>query len=645
MINEILRRPLLMRGTFISGNFPPPEFHGLRPNVYLAGLIRQAGQPEPVKRRLASALAVWAGNAADQAALAHVPPAIFSTFSLPTPAELANVAFVPERKPATQPAGPPLGEDPQSALPPSSPAEQDPRVAAWSKKLDAWASGTELVQADARELRSALAAMLKGAINWPALRIPDQEIRATWLSIAGSRNNPVGGRTLVVCDSYQDEDGTLREGFLGALRFGFHGHRWDYPEADRDYVASAAIIDRLLAQLIPMLIAEANAQTSAIGRALLNQSRIVGLSPPVRAAGAEPLLRGLFASPPQAVIQAFEEGWDQLRSQAAGSVNGRSMRTILQELLLDRSASFQGTGRRPFAIDSPRLLDALSGNPPSGLPEGLPDEARSFIPTMTEARIWGRLQAVIAKLRVFRSEIADYVDESLDKAAFVADLREIIPLLQTTNSWPANVTVKLSEFEMRLTEFQTSRFVELVDKTATIVDEADREQIPKLLSALGSLDLGLIQRTMSFLNVANDIVSQAEPRVSQQEAVRGQSDPDAVADEIISLLESVSGSSQVAAEAANRTEIGVERQPGRLESSFQLFGRVIQGQGAEMIWRYFGRLVVDHQKLECHFEIARFDNGHDRHHGGRIGGLKTPHAVLSIDDEAGMRLPLIGFKT
>jgi hypothetical protein len=552
VINEILRRPLLMRGTFVSGNFPPPEFHGLRPNVYLAGLVRQASQPEPVKRRLASALAVWAGNAADKAALAHVPPAIFSTFSLPTPAELANVPFVPTPSPPTSPAAPALGETPPSAAPApaSARAEQDPRAADWSKKLDAWASGTELVQADARELRSALAAMLKGAINWPALRIPDQEIKATWLSIAGARNNPVGGRILVVCDSHDDEDGTLREGFLGALRFGFNGHRWDYPEADLDYVASAAIVDRLVAQLVPMLVAEANAQTAVIGRALLNQSRIVGLSPPVRPAGAEPLLRGLFAAPPQVETQAFEEGWDQLRAQATGSVNGRSTRTILQELLLDRSASFQGAGSKPFAVDSPRLLDVLAGDPPAGLPEGLPDEARTFIPAMTDARIWGRLQAVIAKLRAFRSEIADYVDESFDKSAFVADLREIIPLLQKTNCWPANVAIKLSEFEIRLTEFQTSRFVELVDKTATIVDEADREQIPKLLNALGSLDLGLIQRTMSFLTIANDIVSQAEPRVTLQESVRGQSDPNAVAAEITSLLEGVSGTPHVAAEAA-----------------------------------------------------------------------------------------------
>lgn len=539
VINEILRRPLLMRGSFVAGAFPPANFQGLRPNLYLAGLIRDSSQPESVKRRLTSALAVWAGNAADESELAHVPPEIFKTFSLPTLADLANVAFVPDE----QPVNPPSPTEGGQEAPPASPSvSQDPRVAEWSKKLDAWAAGAELVQADARALRNALAAMLKGAINWPALRIPVQEIMATWLSIAGVRNNPVGGRVLVVCDRHEDEDATLREGFLGALRFGFNGNRWDYPEADIDYVASSAIIDRLVAQLVPMLVAEAKAQTAVVGRALLNQSRIIGLSPPVRPGAAESLLRGLFSPPPQTDAQVFEEGWDQLRTQALGSVNGRNIRSTLQSLLLERTASYQGSGNKPFAIDSSRLLDALSGAPPTGaLPKGLPEEALSFIPTMSETRLWTRLQPVVAKLRSFREDIADFVDENLDKNAFVADLREIIPLLQKTNCWPEAVSIKHAEFDTQLTEFQTSRFVDLVAKTATIVDEADCEQIPKLLNALGSIDLGQIQRTMSFLTIANEIVSRAASRVAQQEAIRGQADPSAAAGEIITLLEAVSG--------------------------------------------------------------------------------------------------------
>lgn len=543
VINEILRRTLLMRPSFMSGNFPPAEFQNLRPNLYLAGLVRQASQTELVKRRLNSTLAVWAGNAQDQEALSHVPPVIFTTFGLPTPKELANVVFIPAERPL--PAKAVVENSVSTSLvapdkPPAAP--QDPRVADWSKKLDNWAAGTELVQADARELRNALAAMFKGAINWPALRIPDQEIKATWLYIAKARNNPTAGRILIVCDSHEDEDATLREGFLGALRFGFNGYRWDYPEADIDYVASAAIIDRILAQLVPMLLAEAKVQIAALGHTLMTQSRIIGLSPPIRIAGADAILRGLFSPPPQSEVQSFEEGWDQLRAQALGYSNGRSIRETLQNLLLDRTASFQGSGNKPFAIDTPRLLEALAGDTPNGPPpEGFPEEARTHIPIMSDARIWTRVQPVIAKLRTFREQIADFIDESFEKNAFVDDLREIIPLLQKTNCWPSSTSIRVNEFGTRLTEFQTSKIVDLVEKTATIVDEADREQIPKLLNALGSIDLGLIQRTMSFLHTTNEIITLAEPRVAQQETIRGQADPGRTSAEIIVLLEGFSG--------------------------------------------------------------------------------------------------------
>lgn len=549
VINEILRRSLLMRGSFISGAFPPADFHGLRPNLYLAGLVRDANQPEQVKRRLNSALAVWAGNAANQHELAHVQPAIFKIFSLPTPDDLASVKFIPEVRPPDPPPEPGYGEQ-ATPLPPKQLVEQDPRFVTWSKKLEEWAAGTELVQGEARELRNVLAAMLKGAINWSALRIPDQDIKATWLSIAGARNNPVGGRILVVCDRYEDEDATLREGFLGALRFSYNGYRWNYPEADLDYVASAAIIDRLVAQLKPILLAEAKAQTSAIGRALLTQSRIIGLAPPVRPSPPEPLLRGLFAPPPQTEPDAFEEGWDQLRTEALRFDGGRDARNTLQTLLLDRTGCYQGSGNTPFAIDSPRLVDAIAGDASTGsLPEGLPEDARRLLPTLSEDRIWKRLQAVITKLRNFREEISDFVDENLDKSEFAADLREMILLLQKTNCWPASVSIKHSEFDGLLTEFKNSSFKDLLGKTATIVDEADRSNMPKLLNALGSIDLGLIHRTMSFLKIANEIVSQAEQRVGQQETIRGQSDPGVAAAEIVALLEGICGVQSQATEA------------------------------------------------------------------------------------------------
>ncbi|GEO12619.1 protein DpdH [Microvirga aerophila] len=557
VINEILRSTLLMRSAYLSGNFPPADLQGIRPNGFLAGWIRQASQPDAVKRRLGTLLAIWGGNAPDQAALSHLAPAIFTAFSLPTPGDLANIKYAPKPEKPTPAAAAASALTPDESIDghPSSgvaPPPQDPRIAEWSARLDAWAAGAQLVQAEAREIRSVLAKMLESTINWASLRIPVQEIKPTWLSIANARSNPTGGRVLIVCDSHEDEDGTIREGLLGALRFGINDCRWAYPEADVDYCASAAIIDSLLRQLTPLLTEQAQTQTAVLGRALMIQARVAGLSPPLRLSGTDGLLRGLFAPVPVMGAQTFEENWDQLRGQVLGNINDQRARDLLQTLLLERVASFQGTGNKPFAIDTVRLLEALGADVPAAgpVPEGLPEHVRTFLPTISEVRIWARLQPVIAKLRAFKDEIGDFIDEKLDKTEFVNDLREIILMLQKTGTWPRGATMKVVEFDSRLTEFQSSPIVDLVGKTTTIVDEADREQIPKLLNALGSIDLGLIQRTMSFLHAADEILTLAEPRVVQEEASRKQADPGAIAGEIAGLFNILLDAGLVATEAA-----------------------------------------------------------------------------------------------
>jgi hypothetical protein len=261
-------------------------------------------------------------------------------------------------------------------------------------------------------------------------------------------------------------------------------------------------------------------------------------------------LRGLFAPPPSATAHAFGHSLDELKTQALGAHNGQDMRAMLQSLLLERVASVQGTGKKLFAVDTPRLIDALAGEPPTGpVPDGLPEDIRRFIPTLSEARLERSTKPAIEQLRLFRTNIADFVDANFDKNAFVNDLRSIIPLLQTTDCWPPDSHIKLREFETNLSEFQRSGFVDLIDKATIILSEADQKQIAKLLNALGTIDFGLIERTMSFLSITNEILSQAERTVAQQEKVRGQSDPAAAAAAIVKLLETVRDSVEGSMEA------------------------------------------------------------------------------------------------
>jgi hypothetical protein len=545
VINEILRATLLDREQFLRGDFPPPGYHGLPPNGYLAGLVRNLSAPDPTKRRLQSALSIWGGDAPDARSLAQIPPPVFTTFGLPTPEDLTNVKFV---KPAltgsiVDPSH--TSNDALSDAPPGSTTAadrtQDPRIAAWVGKLDRWAVGEQLIQADARTLRNAFAELLLKAIDWSGLRIPETEVKGSWIAIAGASNNPTVGRILTLCTDQHDEDGSFREAMLGALRFRHHGGTWDYPEGDSDYVAVTEIIELLRAQLEHLVVADAKLVAGLVGNALLTQSRIAGMQPPLRVSGPSQILAGLFDRVPALDRASVEPTWDLLRVQAMTGSNGRDMRALLQDALRDRSASFQGTGRTAFAIDVPRIFDGLQMEvgEKAALPDGVDEDIRIFLPTIANDRIWNRVQQVIGLLREFRSEIGEFLDEAkLDKNAFVADLKEIVHLLQKTQCWPAQANLDVAAFARNLAEFQASPYAELVE-AAAIVEDAGRDQLPKLLNALGALNLALIQRTLNFIKAAESLVSLGAPRVDRQIEARRQSDPAVVASHIMSLFDRI----------------------------------------------------------------------------------------------------------
>lgn len=546
IINHVLREPLFLRSSFAASTFPPANFQELRPNAYLARLVDEARLPPEVRERLNSTLTIWAGNAPDEAALSQVPPLIFKTFSLPTPEELANIGYTPVDE-TNDPVDTPNHLKPAPIPPPVPGSKDDTKVSNWSAKLEDWVGGKKLEQSDARELRNALRLLLKDSINWPALRIPAQEINAQWLTIANAQGNLAAGRRLIVCDSHEDKDASLREGFLGALRFSYNGGSWNYPEAHNDYVASSIIIDRLVSQLTPILIEEANEQISVLGQTLINQSRVLGLATPLRSTDPEAVVRAILTDPAQKEPEPFEEAWDQLLVRASAP----ELRQQLQECLLERIACYQGTGTTPHALDVSRLLGALTSAPSDfRSPDQWPGPVREFIPLMGDVRLSRQLQKPIQKLRIFREEIAAYIDSTFDKDAFVEDLRTIIPMLQRLQSWPTNLADKPSEFQARLTLFQKSAFIGLVEKIAIIADDSGKDNLPKLLNALGSMDLGMVDRTMSFLRIAEDLISKAEAKVEQQLIMRGGSNPQQNVADLIALLEEVSGTSASKKEAS-----------------------------------------------------------------------------------------------
>jgi hypothetical protein len=149
-------------------------------------------------------------------------------------------------------------------------------------------------------------------------------------------------------------------------------------------------------------------------------------------------------------------------------------------------------------------------------------------------RLWAQLHAIIGKLRKFRTDLSSYIDADFDKSAFIAELEEVASLLSSTSNWTRS-DVSLKDFERRLIDFKATPIVDLVTK-ATLVDEANVEQLPKVLNALGSLDLWSVERTVSFLNMVDIIVTGSEQTVDRVYSNFEQANPAKIVVEIDKLL-------------------------------------------------------------------------------------------------------------
>lgn len=536
VINFILRNTLLLRSDFEAKAFPSLDQKAVLPNSWLAGWVRRAGQTEANRKRLGPLLAIWGGNPTTPEGIASVPPGIFKGFGLPSPAELDNIAFVATEEPAEAQSTAPT---PTTPVPSPVAAGHDSWFSDLQAKVDAWSAGTPLGQAEANAVRTVLAGMIKDAINWPALRLRPQPIRPGSIHIANAKGNAPAKRVLHVCERYEDEDGRIRAAMLGALRYGRNQQRWTHEGADDDYVATCNLVDKLAAQLTPMLVEEASRQINAIARGLITQARVAGLTPPVRLNNVPALLAATFEPLPPMEAQAYDEGWEKVRTSIWGDVNSAPARETLQKDLLDLLGTFQGTGSVLFGLDGVRLLDSLAAGEKDieeeiALPEDLNPETRAYLSPLNAKRLWAQLQSVIRKLRDFRVELSGYIDADFDKSAFINDLEQVASLLMSTSNWARN-DISVKEFERRLIEFRSTPIVDLVNK-ATLVDEAHAEQLPKVLNALGSLDLSLVDRTVSFLNAVDVIITGAEQTVDRVYSTHEQANPVKIAGEIDALL-------------------------------------------------------------------------------------------------------------
>jgi hypothetical protein len=134
IIHFILQDILVRREEFESGQFPPPNFQGARPNADLAAGLSAMETTELIRGRLGSVLYHWGGNPVSNAQLAEIPNGIFEVFRLPEPGPLGlpSGRVSPARRVTA------TADKPKE---PVAQETEEPFVTTWRKKLEDWAAG------------------------------------------------------------------------------------------------------------------------------------------------------------------------------------------------------------------------------------------------------------------------------------------------------------------------------------------------------------------------------------------------------------------------------------------------------------------------------------------------------------------------
>jgi hypothetical protein len=532
VINFILRDALLMRDDFERRVFPPPGFKGASLSAAPAGIanwLNKLTLGEEERGRLASLLVYWGGNPQTAEQAGAMAPELFEAFGLRRPDGL------PASSPVVTPEPPQPDESPEPK-PPAGP--EDPFVADWRQKFDAWAAGPqgELTFADANFLRKTLKGSLENAIPWNLLRLRKRSV-SFLLTIPNARGNDAGaGICLPVAADNSDPTGELRLTLLGAIRLDRAQGQLNYLGADEDSARVATLVERLVSHLIPHLEELRDREVKALAWALTRQARLLGLVPRERVSRQEARTRAILTPggkpvPDGPAPVANESNWQRLRHDAA------THRPDLLRMLHERIGCFQGSGPTAYAVD-PTLIGLAE---PADSPDlnVLSDAQRQHCRQLTPARLPAATRPQVETLRKLSSRLAALLEPECDKKALETDLKDLIEALRPVGAWPDGYTPQ--GFRNEITRFGQDSLKAQLDEAGPLLDANNPPDLAAdgTLERLGRIDFAVIDRAGTFLDRAEAFVTGAEKAIKLKEQGLGGVDPKADAEALAQALDQI----------------------------------------------------------------------------------------------------------
>lgn len=524
IINFILRDILIDgRDAFERGAFPQAGFQDARVSAAIASWLAAQGLPDQERQRLDSLMFYWGGNPGDSTQ-AHLPDEIFDAFGLQRPTGL--------------PVGPPKVTPPSAPTPTPPTSEpqllkEDPRIAQWREKLQAWTGGTELGHKDANKLRSVLKTAVEKAIPWNGLRLAANKITPA-LMIPNARGNPTAGIQVFVAKDHRDPYGELRHSLLAAIRIDSFNGLLDYPEADEDSARVATLVGHLVTDIIPQIEQQRQREARVLAWILRKQGRLLGLFRRERLPAFDLELNALgtqTAGEHRAPLQQAtdQSRWQQLRREAAG------LQPELQQALWKRIGCFQGeSGNTVYAIDS--TLIELPDSADNLDPSFLTSSQREHLSQLKPQRLTATTRPLLERLRTLTRRINDLLGEERNKQGLLTGVNNLFATLQSVGVWPDGFDRSVIRREME--NFRNFDLMAQLQEAGPLLDEQAQidAAADETLERLGRLNLSVIEQAGEFLIGLENFIAATERAMEAKTGALEGIDPEADAKDLEQVL-------------------------------------------------------------------------------------------------------------
>lgn len=493
-INEVLSSTLSQRFVFEAGNFPPANFRNPKLLSTVSVELTHHGFGPEQLGRVVSALAHWADSPTALVASPQSTRDVFDAFSLPWPfdAITRNRPEQPPVNPGQAGGAPHSGSSGGSEPPPQPPPQVEPEASQYAKALELWDQNTRLVRTYPVRTRTLLAEALNKRMDFGDYCLNGQQVSRDWfwLPPANTISNPTRGLKIEVSPPDAPIAPSVIAGLKALDRWDTNGKSWAYPNAETDYAAANALLERLEHQVLDMLLDEAVRDTGIVALTLHRQDLLLG----VTTRADNPSLRDLLADVPKEMSVAADTLSPQVRRAVSARAQATEMRAQLQERLRRYLSCYQGDGGKVLAIDNERYrlalkqevqdrwMFVLNGNSEAG------NEVQDVLDRLAPHAIDILLRDLATAVDLYLPETTEAFAEDHARVAWRDELRAIIDQASQTPAWPTG-SVVLSDVRSAVDRLAAEPLDQAIQRLRKVQPVDETWEVHQKLAALSLVPL------------------------------------------------------------------------------------------------------------------------------------------------------------